>query len=62
MVPRLGDWCVVHTLEDGELRMVAVEHSDPSKRSLAWELQRRYPADLEVDRNLADVLRTGKPT
>ncbi len=61
VVPRLGDWCVVHTLEDGELRMVAVEHSDPNKRSLAWELQRRYPANLDIDRNLAEVLQTGKP-
>jgi PAS domain S-box-containing protein len=61
VVPRIGDWCVIQMVEDDTVRTVAVEHSDPAKRSLAWELQERYPPDLERSDNLAQVIETGKP-
>ena len=43
-VPRLADWCAVDLLEDGEIKPVAVAHSNPAKVELARELQRRYPS------------------
>src|SRR5213594_3734146 len=43
-VPELGDWCVIDMLgEQGLMRRVAVAHVDPTKESLGWELERRYP-------------------
>ena len=60
VVPRLADWCAIHTLESGELRLVSVEHTEADKRELAWHLQEHYPTDLDSEEALAQVLRTGK--
>jgi signal transduction histidine kinase len=60
-VPRLADWCAVDVIEPGgELVRVAVEHSDPQKVALAYELQRRYPADPDAPHGVAQVVRTGE--
>ena len=59
-VPRLADWCAVDMVEaDGSLRRLAVEHIDPSKVRLAYELQERYPADRNATQGAYHVLRTG---
>ena len=43
-VPILADWCAVDILEeDGHLNRLAVEHPDPEKVRLAYEIERRYP-------------------
>ncbi|HEY2031852.1 MAG TPA: PAS domain-containing protein, partial [Myxococcales bacterium] len=60
VVPRFADWCGVDVLEDGELRSVAVAHSDPSKVEMARELRRRYPVRLDDATGLPNVLRTGR--
>ena len=60
-VPELADWCVVHLLQDGELRALAVEHVDPEKTQLAWEVQRRWPARLADPQGVAQVVRSGVP-
>jgi PAS domain S-box-containing protein len=61
-VPWLGDWCGVDIVDaDGSLRHVTVAHVDPDKLAFAEEMQRRYPPDLESDRGLGRVLRTGEP-
>jgi PAS domain S-box-containing protein len=61
-VPTLADWCAVDILEgDGHLKRLAVEHPDPEKVRLAYEIERRYPPDPEAPRGLYQVLRTGEP-
>ena len=61
-VPTLADWCVVDVLnEDGSLERLAVEHPDPGKVALAYELEERYPPDPDDPRGLHQVLRSGEP-
>ena len=61
-VPTLADWCAVDILEeDGVPRRLAVEHPDPEKIRLAYEIERRYPPDPDAPRGLYHVLRTGEP-
>ena len=61
-VPTLADWCAVDILEeDGHPKRLAVEHPDPEKLRLAYELERRYPPDPDAPRGLYHVLRTGEP-
>jgi len=59
-VPRLADWCGVDVLQDdGEIRSLAVLHSDASKTDIAREL-RAYPQNADETRGLRKVLRTGE--
>src|SRR5215203_4818332 len=61
-VPILADWCAVDVMEeDGSVERLAVEHSDPEKVALAYELQERYPSDPEATRGVRKVLKTGEP-
>jgi PAS domain S-box-containing protein len=61
-VPTLADWCAVDVMEeDGSVERLAVEHSDPEKVALAYELQERYPSDPETTRGVRKVLKTGEP-
>src|SRR5215203_903121 len=61
-VPALADWCAVDVLEeDGHLERLAVEHTDPEKVSLAYELERRYPPGPDAPGGLHHVLKTGEP-
>src|SRR5829696_7787707 len=61
-VPTLADWCAVDVMEeDGSVERLAVEHSDPEKVALAYELQERFPSDLEATRGVRKVLQTGEP-
>jgi len=61
-VPTLADWCAVDVMEeDGSVERLAVEHSDPEKIALAYELQERYPSDPESTRGVRKVLKTGEP-
>ena len=62
VVPRLADWCAVDVVgDDGAVRRLAVEHEDPEKVALAYELQRRYPTDPDSPRGMHHVMRTGEP-
>ena len=61
VVPRLADWCAVDVVgEDGSVRRLAVEHQDPEKVALAYEIQRRYPAPADAPRGVPHVLKTGE--
>ena len=61
-VPTLADWCSVDVLEDGNtLKRLAVTHVDPRKVEWAYELQERYPPDMNAPQGVPSVLRTGKP-
>ena len=61
-VPTLADWCAVDVMEEnGSVERLAVEHSDPEKVALAYELQERYPSNPESTRGVRKVLKTGEP-
>jgi PAS domain S-box-containing protein len=61
-VPVLADWCAVDVLtEDGELRRLAVKHTDPEKIRLVEEIEARWPTRLDTPHGLANVIRTGQP-
>src|SRR5215217_3147535 len=61
-IPYLADWCAIDILEeDGSLDRLALTHQDPEKVALARELEERYPPDLEAQRGVPQVLRTGQP-
>ncbi|MGB3205967.1 MAG: ATP-binding protein [Crinalium sp.] len=60
-VPRLADWCAIDVVEpDKSYRRIAVSHVNPNKEELVWELQRRYPANLDGNYGYAKVIRTGE--
>jgi len=60
-VPTMGDWCAVDLVDDrGEIRRVAVEHTDLAKIALAQELHERYPPDPDDDYGVAAVIRSGR--
>jgi PAS domain S-box-containing protein len=60
-VPNLADWCMVHIIGDnGQLRQLAVVHTDAAKEEGARKLQQRHPIDPEGAIGVANVLRTGR--
>src|SRR5207302_3533072 len=60
-VPRMGDWCAVHVVDDdGSLRQLAVVHADPAKLKFVLELQERYPPDPDGPTGVPHVVRTGR--
>ncbi len=59
VVPELADWCAVDIVEDGELRRIAVAHTDPAKIELAKELAERFPPPPDARQGVRQVLRTG---
>lgn len=61
MVPGFADWCVVDLLEGGELRRLAVAHSDPKKVEIARELHRRYPPRRDEPGGFWHVVTAGEP-
>ena len=59
-VRRVADWCGIEVVdEDGDLRNVAVAHTDPSRVRLAEELRARYPVDPDAQIGAPQVIRTG---
>jgi signal transduction histidine kinase/DNA-binding NarL/FixJ family response regulator len=61
-VPRICDWCALDMLTaDGQLKRMAVAHSDPAKVAVAEELYERYPPDLAGTGGPWHVIRTGRP-
>jgi PAS domain S-box-containing protein len=58
-IPHIADWVRVDMLDDGRLRTLAVEHTDPAKVEFALELAKRYPEDPDTTYGPPHVLRTG---
>jgi signal transduction histidine kinase len=53
-VPGFADWASIYILEpSGEVRRLAVKHSDPEKTKLANEYARKYPPDERDARSMA---------
>jgi PAS domain S-box-containing protein len=63
-VPQFADWCTVDTVDEDSLSIkhVALEHVDPAKIALGWELRGRYPPQLNRESGLGRVLHTGQST
>jgi PAS domain S-box-containing protein len=60
-VPALADWCAVDVLtEDGELRRIAVHHTDPGKVRLVREIEERWPTPPDAPHGVPFVVRTGQ--
>ncbi|MFB2891802.1 PAS domain-containing protein [Aerosakkonemataceae cyanobacterium BLCC-F50] len=60
-VPKLGDWCTVHIVEeDGAISQIAVAHKDPAKLEWAEKIRHKYPVNREDPRGAALTLRTGE--
>ncbi len=59
-VPQLADWCAVSMPDGhGNIRAVAVAHSDPEKVALARRIGERYPSHVDDPSGAAEVIRTG---
>ena len=59
-VPGFADWAGVDLVTaDNDVEQVAIAHVDPEMIELARRSRERYPPDLEEDRGLGRVLRTG---
>jgi PAS domain S-box-containing protein len=59
-VPEIADWCVVELVDDrGARQQLVIAHRDPAKLELAQELRRYEPEQLDPDRGVGRVLRTG---
>jgi PAS domain S-box-containing protein len=62
LVPALCDWSALDLIgADGTLVRVAQVVSDPSRRAIVEELNRRYPPHVDSTHPIARVLRTGVP-
>jgi PAS domain S-box-containing protein len=61
LVPGLCDWCVIHLLEGGTLKSVAVAHADPRKRKQAQDAQAGSPSSPNAAGAVWQVIRSGEP-
>jgi len=62
VTPEIADWCAIDEVEeDGTVMRIVVEHVDPEKISLAYELQQKYPSDPSVPGGIHEVIRTHAP-
>lgn len=60
VVPEMADWCAVDLLDDaGRRQRVVVAHRDPSKVQIAERLRSFEPEELDPERGLGRVVRTG---
>ena len=61
-VPQIADWCAVDLFgSDGAREPVAVAHMDPAKLEMASRLRAYEPEQLDPERGLGRVARTGEP-
>ena len=59
-VPALGDWCAIDIARDGApYERLVVEHSDPARSQLAFELDKKYRQAADID-PVAEVIRSGE--
>ena len=60
-VPSFADWCSVDLADErGNVKNVALAHTDPSMLAAAEQLQRDYPPDADAPTGVPNVLRTGR--
>lgn len=60
IVPEFADWCGVNVPgEAGIIDQVAVAHADEARRREVVEMRERFPARIDDEVGIAEVLRTG---
>jgi PAS domain S-box-containing protein len=60
-VPEIADWCAVELIDErGARQQLVVAHRDATKLELARQLRRYEPEQLDPDRGVGRVLRTGE--
>ena len=61
-VPEIADWCAVDLFDErGERQSVVAAHRDPDKVALARRLRELEPDELDPERGLGLLMRTGEP-
>jgi PAS domain S-box-containing protein len=60
-VPEVADWCAVDLFGPNGREPVAVAHMDPVKLEMAARLRSYEPDELDPERGLGRVMRTGEP-
>ena len=61
-VPEIADWCAVDLFDErGERQSVVAAHRDPDKVELARRLRELEPDELDPERGLGLLMRTGEP-
>jgi PAS domain S-box-containing protein len=61
-VPEIADWCAVDLFDEhGHRQSVVTAHRDPDKVELARRLREFETAELDPERGLGRVMRTGEP-
>lgn len=58
LIPTLGDGCVIHLVECGDMQMVAVAAADPTREGVLREMRRSFP--IGGDGAHARVARSGR--
>ena len=61
IVPKFADWFTVDLLNEGNLKLLLLKHSDPAKIKWAYDYRKAYPPDLDSNNGTAVVIKTGKP-
>lgn len=56
----LADYCIVHVLENGEVRAPGIAHADPARTEILRGLLRRFPVEMEGPHPVLTVLRSGE--
>lgn len=60
-VPHIADWCSIDLLnEEGELKRIAVAHSDPAKIEMAHALYEKFPPRKDSSTGVWAVMRSGR--
>jgi len=60
-VPQFADCCIVNMLEEtGDLPVLAISHSDPSVVKLLYDVERKYPLNLQDQFIMSLVIRSGR--
>jgi PAS domain S-box-containing protein len=60
-VPRIADWCSVDLVAPGgELRQIAIAHTDPERERVAREVRARFPVVQGARKPYAEALRRGE--
>ncbi|MBT8207059.1 MAG: SpoIIE family protein phosphatase, partial [Acidimicrobiia bacterium] len=61
LVPARADWCTINLLnDDGSIRRVAAEHSDPRTKDRLHELLDSHPHDPDADTGVPLAIKTGQ--
>ncbi len=59
-IPELGEWCTVELVENGQLRRIALAHSDPEMLRRARDFRDIHPINLDAPYGTPLMIRNGR--